>query len=71
MTIRVDAHETEPSALMRKAERDERGPRGGGRGERDGRPPRDRDGPRPPRRFGDDRPPRFADDRPPREFRGE
>jgi small subunit ribosomal protein S6 len=71
MTIRVDAHETEPSALMRKADREERGPMGARRGDRPfgdrgPRPPRgDRDdrGPRPPRRFGDDRPPR-DDNRP-------
>jgi small subunit ribosomal protein S6 len=36
LTVRVDAHETEPSAMMRKSDRDERGDRGdrfgGGRG---------------------------------------
>ncbi len=59
MTIRVEAHETEPSAMMRKSDRDDRrgdrdgGPRGFGRGgPRGDRPPRG-DGDRPPRRFGD------------------
>lgn len=77
LTVKVDAHETEPSAPMRKGDRDERGdrgdrgPRGGGRfGDRGG----DRGG------FRGDRPPREgggfrADrgDRPPRDgdgFRG-
>ena len=52
MTIRVDAHEQGPSAMMRRNERDERGDRGG-RGDRGDRGPRrDRDdrgdrGPRP------------------------
>jgi small subunit ribosomal protein S6 len=56
MTIRVDAHEQGPSAMMRRNERDERGDRGGrgdrgDRGDRGGRG-RDRDdrgdrGPRP------------------------
>jgi small subunit ribosomal protein S6 len=40
LTVKVDEHETEPSAMMRKSDRDERGdrdrgfggPRGGGRG---------------------------------------
>jgi small subunit ribosomal protein S6 len=36
MTVRVDAHETEPSAMMRKSDRDERGDRGGFRGDRGG-----------------------------------
>jgi small subunit ribosomal protein S6 len=38
LTIRVDAHETEPSIQMRKGDRDERrdGERGGFRGERGG-----------------------------------
>jgi small subunit ribosomal protein S6 len=40
LTIRVDQHETEPSAMMRKGDRDrdDRGPRGfgGGRGDRGG-----------------------------------
>ncbi len=48
ITIRVDEHETEPSVMMRKSDRDDRGgrggPRGGPRGDRGG--PR---GPRPPR----------------------
>ena len=76
LTIRVEAHEVEPTALVRKSEREER-PRGGGRfGDREGgggRPPRgDRDGggpggPRGPRTFGD-RPPREGGDRPPRPF---
>jgi small subunit ribosomal protein S6 len=38
LTVRVDAHETEPSIQMRKSDRDERrdGERGGPRGERGG-----------------------------------
>ena len=32
ITIKVDEHETEPSAMMRKSDRDDRGPRGGGFG---------------------------------------
>lgn len=74
LTLKVDEHETEPSVMMRKGDRDDRrdgdrgfggrggfrGGRGGGgfRGDRDSRPPR------PPRgdREGGDRPPR-----PPRE----
>ena len=37
MTIRVDAHEQGPSAMMRRGERDrERGPRGDDRGDRGG-----------------------------------
>ncbi|MCU0789787.1 MAG: 30S ribosomal protein S6 [Nitratireductor sp.] len=47
MTIRVEAHEEGPSAIMRKSDRDERGDRGD-RGDRG--PRRDRDD-RPPRRF--------------------
>lgn len=50
MTIKVDAHEEGPSAMMQK--RDDRGPR-----DRDRGPRRDRDD-RPPRRDRDDRPPR-------------
>ena len=44
MTIRVDAHEQGPSAMMRRNERDDRGDRGGrgDRGDRGGRG-RDRD----------------------------
>ena len=46
MTLKVDVHETEPSAMMRKSDRDDRGGRGGSRfGGRGG----DRDGGRPPR----------------------
>lgn len=45
MTLRVEEHESEPSAMMRKSDRDDRGGRGGPRGGRGG----DR-GPRPPRR---------------------
>ena len=69
LTIRVEEHEVEPTALVRKSDREER-PRGGGGG-RFG----DREGgaggpggPRGPRRFGDDRPPREGGDRPPRPF---
>jgi small subunit ribosomal protein S6 len=78
LTIKVDEHETEPSVMMRKSDRDERGDRGfggrgrggfreGGRGGFRG----DREGstfrPRPPR--DGDRPPRDGDrpPRPPRE----
>ena len=35
MTIRVDAHEAGPSAMMRKSERSERGDRGPRRDDRD------------------------------------
>jgi small subunit ribosomal protein S6 len=59
LTIRVEEHEAEPSAMMRKSDRDDRrggfdrGDRGfdrGDRGERRGGFDRDRDrGPRPPR----------------------
>ncbi len=60
MTIRVEEHETDPSVMMRKQDREERGGRGFGggrggfRGDREGRPPRDGGdggsrGPRPPR----------------------
>jgi small subunit ribosomal protein S6 len=72
MTIKVEALETEPSALSRKSDREERGGRGGRFGDREGgggfRPRGDREGGggRGPRRFGDDRPPR--EDRPPRSF---
>ena len=52
MTIRVDAHEAGPSAMMRRSERsdrDDRGGRGGDRGDRGPRPDRgdrpDRDRP--------------------------
>lgn len=73
ITIKVDAHETEPSAMMRKGDRDERprgnfggpgGDRGGRGGDRGGfrgdRPPREGGfGDRPPREGGfGDRPPR-------------
>jgi small subunit ribosomal protein S6 len=53
LTIKVDEHETEPSAMMRKSDRDERGDRdrggfggrgGGGRGGGGFRGDRDRDG---------------------------
>lgn len=50
MTLKVEAHQTEPSAMMRKSDRDDRrggrGPGGGGRGGERG--PRDGGG-RPPR----------------------
>jgi small subunit ribosomal protein S6 len=52
MTIKVDAHEEGPSAMMQK--RDDRGPRGP-RGDRDRRPRRDRDD-RPARRDGEEAP---------------
>ena len=69
-TIRVDAHESEPSAMMRKSDRDERGGRGGrgggfrgDRGPRDDRGPREDRGPRGDREggsFGGERAPRAA-----------
>lgn len=59
LTIKVDAHEEGPSAMMQK--REERGPRGD-RGDRGDRPPRrDRDD-RGPRRDRDDRGPRRDSD---------
>jgi len=76
MTVRVDAHETEPSVQMRKGDRDDRrdGERGGGfrGGDRGGFRGGDRGGfrgDRPPREggFRGDRPPREGGDRPPRE----
>jgi len=56
MTIRVDAHEQGPSAMMRRGERDGRRGERGDRGDRGDRPrgDRDRDGDRP-RRDRDDR----------------
>ncbi|PSM17120.1 MULTISPECIES: 30S ribosomal protein S6 [Nitratireductor] len=41
MTIRVDAHEEGPSAMMQKRDRDDRGDRFGGRGDRGPRRPRE------------------------------
>ncbi len=70
LTIRVEEHETEPSAQMRKSDRDDRGERG----DRGGFGGRDR-GPRGPRGDRGDRGDRGGDrgDRPPREggFRGD
>lgn len=43
LTIRVDAHETGPSAMMRRGERDGRRGDRGERGHREDRPRRDRD----------------------------
>lgn len=45
LTIRVEAHEEGPSAMMRKSDRDDRGDRGerGDRGDRPRRPRRDDD----------------------------
>lgn len=60
MTVRVEAHETEPSAQMRKSDRDDR--RGDRDGDRGGFRGGDRGG------FRGDRPPRGGD-RPPREAR--
>jgi small subunit ribosomal protein S6 len=60
LTVRVDAHEEGPSAMLRKSDRDDRGERGGRFGDR----PRRDFGDRPRRDFGD-RPPR--EDRPRRE----
>ena len=85
ITVKVEAHETEPSAMMRKSDRDERGERGerGGfrGGDRGGFRGGDRGGfrgDRPPREGGGfrgdrgDRPPRDGDrpPRPPREGGG-
>ena len=57
LTIRVDEHSSEPSAMMRKNDRDDR---------RGGRPPFKRDGDRPPFKRDGDRPPFKRDgDRPP------
>ncbi len=62
LTVKVEAHEAEPSVMLRKSDRDERdsrGPRGGGfRGDRGDRPPRGDRGDRPPRGDRGDRPPR-------------
>ncbi len=59
LTLKVEEHESEPSVMMRKGDRDERdgrGPRGGGfRGDR---PPRGDRGDRPHRGDRGDRPPR-------------
>lgn len=60
MTLRVEEHETEPSVMMRKQDRDERGDRGGFRGGFRG----DRGGPRGDREGGSTfraRPPRDGD----------
>ncbi|MEZ5855256.1 MAG: 30S ribosomal protein S6 [Hyphomicrobiaceae bacterium] len=75
LTIHVDEHETEPSAQMRKSDRDDRGERSGGGGFGRDRGPR---GPRGDRGDRGDRPPREGGggfrgdrgdrgDRPPRE----
>lgn len=48
MTLKVDEHESDPSVMMRKSDRDDRGGRGGPRGGRGG--DRGDRGPRPPRR---------------------
>lgn len=70
LTVRVEALETEPSAQMRRGDREERrgdGDRGGPRGDRGGFRGGDRGGPR------GDRPPReggFRGDRPPRDAAG-
>ncbi len=50
MTIRVDEHETGPSAMMRKSDRDDRKPRHGGGGGRFGGRDNSRGGPREDRR---------------------
>ncbi len=68
ITLKVEEHETEPSIMMRKSDRDDRGgprgDRGGPRGDRGGpRGDRGDRGPRPPR--SDDRGPRGP--RPPRD----
>lgn len=54
MTVKVDALEEGPSAVLQRRERDERRAERDGRDGRDGRDrDRDRDGPRPPRRRDD------------------
>lgn len=61
LTVKVEAHEDGPSAMMQKRDRDDRGDREGGRGGFGDRPrfgDRDRGGDRGPRSFGDDRGPR-------------
>ncbi|APO67037.1 30S ribosomal protein S6 [Rhizobium gallicum] len=64
MTLAVEKHEEGPSAMMQKRDRDDRGPRDGARGPREGGFDR---GPRPPREGGfgdrDDRPRRPREDR--------
>ena len=49
LTIKVDEHETEPSVMMRKGDRDDRDGRGGRGGFRGDRGPRGPRGDRPPR----------------------
>ncbi len=69
LTIKVDEHETEPSVMMRKSDRDERGDRGFGRGGgRGGGFRGDRGGFRGDREGSTfrARPPRDGGDRPPR-----
>jgi small subunit ribosomal protein S6 len=63
LTIKVDAHEEGPSAMMQKRDRDDRGDREGGRGGFGDRP-RFGDRDRGPRSFGD----REGGDRGPRSF---
>ncbi len=58
LTIKVEALEKEPSVMMRKQDRDDRGGRGGPRGGRSG----GRDGHHRGRRDGEDRPPRPSPD---------
>ena len=61
LTVKVEAHEDGPSAMMQKRDRDDRGDREGGRGGFGDRPrfgDRRRGGDRGPRSFGDDRGPR-------------
>lgn len=83
MTVKVEEHEKDPSAMMRKSDRDERGERGERGGFRGGERSGGgfRGGPRGPREGGDrpprgdreggstfrSRPPREGGDRPPRE----
>jgi small subunit ribosomal protein S6 len=70
LTIKVDAHEEGPSAMLQKRDRDERGDRGFGDRDRGDRPrfgDRDR-GDRPPRSFGDREGGGDRGDRPPRSF---
>ncbi len=58
LTLRVDEHESDPSAMMKRHERHERDDRRGGRGGRDGRDSRDG----PPRRSAPERFPQSDSD---------
>jgi small subunit ribosomal protein S6 len=71
LTVKVDALSEEPSPVIARKDRDDRGKRDRDEGGFGGGRDRDRGfGDRPPRDFGD-RPPRDFGDRPPREDRGD